>query len=87
MYALYFFSFYFWAKLGEEQVDERLLENQQRALRILAPCFASLSFFIIFSLQYDGIPRELIMLGGSLGYAACMILSPVLVLYLDKVAE
>lgn len=80
-----FFAFYFWGKLARECVDERLLENQQRALRILAPCYALLNFFLLFFLQKEYIPRAMILLWGSLGYAACSIIGPALVLYFDQV--
>lgn len=82
-----FFGFYFWGKLGGEEKDERLIENQHKAQRILSAFFALLSFFILFLLAKERVPREVILLGGSLGYALCFILAPALVLYFDQVAN
>lgn len=82
-----FFAFYFWAKLEEQPADERLDNNRTRALRVLAPAYLLLSFFLLFSLDRSHIPRETILLWGSLAYAAISILAPALVYYFDRVAE
>lgn len=82
-----FFSFYFWAKLGQEQEDERLIQNQVRAMRIIAGLFALLSFFLLFFLQKSYIRREMILLWGSLIYSMVSVLGPGLVYYFDQVAK
>ena len=67
----------------KEKVDERLLENQRRAGQGMATLFALLSFSLLFALS-KGVGADKVLLFGSLGYAACFILAPALVLYLDR---
>lgn len=78
-----FFAWFFWAALMKEQADERLLENQKRAAQTMVGLFCMLSFFLLFALS-KGIEARWVLLAGSLGYAACMILSPALVLWYDR---
>lgn len=78
-----FFAWFFWAPLMREEADERLLENQKRASQTMVGLFCMLSFFLLFALS-KGIEARWVLLAGSLGYAACMILSPALTLWYDR---
>lgn len=80
-----FFAWFFWGKLMKEQADERMAENQKKAAQAMTTCFCLLAFFLLFALS-KGISGSMVLLFGSLGYAACMILTPALVLYFDRVA-
>lgn len=82
-----FFGFYFWAKLDQVQADERLIFNQMRALRVVAGCFAILSFLILFLLDKSRIRRETVLLLGTLGYSAVSVLAPALILFFDQVVD
>lgn len=81
-----FFAWFFWGKLMKEEADERLLENQKRAAQTMVGLFCMLSFLLLLALS-KGVEARWVLLGGSLGYAACMILSPVLVLWYDRREE
>ena len=78
-----FFAWFFWVPLMREQADERLLENQKRAAQNMMSLFCLLSFFLLFALS-KGVEARWVLLFGSLGYAACMVLSPALVLWYDR---
>lgn len=81
-----FFSWFFWSKLMGESADERLIENQKRATQSMCTLFSLLSFFLLFALS-KGAAGSAVLLLGSLGYAVCMILSPALVLFYDRVSD
>lgn len=81
-----FFGWFFWGKLMKEQADERLLENQNRAARWMLAFYTLLSFALLFLLDRE-VPSDTVLLVGSLGYALGFLLSPALVLYLDRVAD
>ena len=81
-----FFAWFFWARLMAEPADERLVENQKRATQTMCSLFCLLAFFLLFALS-KGVEARWVLLAGSLGYALCMIATPVLVLYFDRVAD
>lgn len=81
-----FFAWFFWGKLMKEEADERMVENQTRAAQIMVSLFALLAFGLLFALS-KGVSAASALLFGSLGYAACFILSPALVLYFDRAAH
>ncbi len=78
-----FFSWFFWGLLCMEKVDERLVENQNRAMRLIGALFAMLSFLLIFLLD-RGVTPDTVLLTGSLGYAGCFVAAPALTWYLDR---
>lgn len=80
-----FFAWFFWGKLMKEQADERMVENQKKAAQTMTAFFCMLSFFLLFALS-KGVSGAAVLLFGSLAYAACMILTPALILYFDRVA-
>ena len=81
-----FFGWYFWSKLMGQKEDERLLENQRRAAQVMCTLFCLLAFLLLFALS-KGVPGSTVLLAGSLGCGLCMILSPALILYFDRVAD
>lgn len=50
-----FFAWFFWGLLYKEPADERLVENETRAMRIVGGLFALLSFLLLFLLTGRGL--------------------------------
>ena len=71
---------------GKEPADERLVENETRAMRIVGGLFALLSFLLLFLLDRRGIGRDTVLLFGALGYSVCSVAAPALTYYLDRKA-
>ena len=77
---------FFWGLLYKEPADERLVENETRAMRIVGGLFALLSFLLLFLLDRQGIGRDTVLLFGALGYSVCSVAAPALTYYLDRKA-
>ena len=60
-----FFAWFFWGLLYKEPADERLVENETRAMRIVGGLFALLSFLLLFLLDRRGIGRDTVLLFGK----------------------
>ena len=73
-------------QLYKEPADERLVENETRAMRIVGGLFALLSFLLLFLLDRQGIGRDTVLLFGALGYSVCSVAAPALTYYLDRKA-
>ena len=71
---------------GKEPADERLVENETRAMRIVGGLFALLSFLLLFLLDRQGLGRDTVLLFGALGYSVCSVAAPALTYYLDRKA-
>ena len=80
------FAWFFWGLLYKEPADERLVENETRAMRIVGGLFALLSFLLLFLLDRRGIGRDTVLLFGALGYSVCSVAAPALTYYLDRKA-
>lgn len=81
-----FFAWFFWGLLYKEPADERLVENETRAMRIVGGLFALLSFLLLFLLDRQGIGRDTVLLFGALGYSVWSVAAPALTYYLDRKA-
>lgn len=78
-----FFGFFFWGLLEKEQSDERLVENVNRAAGIAGRLGIMLCFFLLFALDKN-VPSDIVLLWGSLAYAAVFTLAPAWAYFLDK---
>lgn len=77
-----FFSWYWWAKIEKEDIDERLEINIKKSKSYLSGASILLSFFILFFLD-KGIDTEILLALGSIGYSLIFILTPIVICYLD----
>lgn len=78
-----FFGFFFWGLLGREQSDERLEENQSRAMRFCGGLAILLCFFLLFALEKK-VAADTVLLVGSALYGLLFTLAPALTWTLDK---
>ena len=82
-----FFAWFFWGLLYKEPADERLVENETRAMRIVGrPVCTAQFFLLLFLLDRQGIGRDTVLLFGALGYSVCSVAAPALTYYLDRKA-
>ena len=81
-----FFAFFFYYQLEKNGVDERLLENRRRAVAVMLTFFTLLSFAMLYLLDRQ-ISSDTVLLVGSLGYAAGLVLAPALTLFFDRKAD
>jgi len=78
-----FFGFFFWGLLGREKADERLVDNINKAASIAGRCGLILCFFILFALDKN-VPREMVLLWGSIGYAVVYTAAPAIAYIMDR---
>ena len=80
------FAWFFWGLLYKEPADERLVENETRAMRIVGGLFALLSFLLLFCWTGRGLAGIRCFCSGALGYSVCSVAAPALTYYLDRKA-
>jgi len=78
-----FFGFFFIGRLSKEKIDERLIENHKKGMRITARLGALSCFLVLFALHM-GVSTDIVLLWGSVGLGVFSALGDALVYFFDK---